>query len=75
MNAISNFGLWRYCLALVCGCSLAACSGCASYFPTSDSQYRNMQTKEIKEGTNTSQTTPHPGGSSYEGSGVQPNTP
>ena len=70
MNAISNFGPWRCFLALVCCGSLLAGSGCASYFPTSESQYQNLQTKEVKEGTNTSQTMPHPGDASYEGRGV-----
>jgi hypothetical protein len=75
MKAILNFGLWRCCLALVCGCSLAAGSGCASYFPTSESQYQKLQTKEIKEGTNTSQTMPRPGNTPYEGRGMQSSAP
>ena len=67
MNAISNFRLWRCFLALVCCCLAFGGAGCASYFPTSESQYQNLQTKKIKEGTNTSQTMPHPGDTSYEG--------
>jgi hypothetical protein len=62
--------LWG-CGPVLVGCSLLACSGCASYFPTSESQYRHLQTKEIKEGTNTSQTMPHPWDTTYENTAAQ----
>jgi len=74
-DAISNSRLWRGCLALVCFGSLLVCSGCSSYFPTSDAQYRDLQAKEIKEGTNTSRTVPSAQDTSYEGRGEQPNVP
>ncbi len=70
MNTISNFGLWKCCLALVCSCLVLGVAGCASYFPTSESQYQKLQTKEIKEGTNTSQTMPRPEETPYEGRGM-----
>jgi len=75
INAISHSWWWRGCLALVCFSSLLACSGCATFFPTSESQYQNLQTKEIKEGTNTSNPATSGKDASYEGKGMQPSGP
>ena len=75
INAVSNSWLLRRGLALVCFCSLLACSGCASYFPTSETEYQHLQAKQISEGTNTSQMVPSGEDTSYEGNGTQPNVP
>jgi hypothetical protein len=75
INAINHFWWWRGCLALVCFCSLLAGSGCSTFFPTTESQYQNLQTKEIKEGTNTSNTTTSGKDASFEGKGMQPTGP